>query len=525
MTTNNPKISFTGVPANVASPLYKTILLVGQSNTATAGIYKDLELDTIADIETKFGSGQHLTEMLKESISVVSNSFRKPKIIAVSYQDDNSGDVAKVLKLSVTGTATETKFLKLKINSLNQDKVASRIATIMGSRLTQGANLLGYSKNPTIISGSPKNAKLGFHPILKGIYSNDCIVEVEITKGMTQNQIATAISNAITSKTSSVFSSAVNGTNANEVDLTAKNKGIVSQGYTIELVNNTLSSGVSVAITQTTEGSGTIDISNILNITDSNGIKLSSLNFEFVVVPYSFTISNLVSDAYSKIENVLQTNNVCLDYLIIQATAIDTSSNTEINNLASANPTSEEGRVRALFVLNKVKNWQNYFVINYDEKNKLENKQFSYIQSEVDGSSTTGITKTLSNQDSYKDINKVLSYSVVREAIVELFVPRDFTGEEDYNENGISGTTSYNKADIIRIFTLYRDILDGSSLDDIYADNFSGLLKNDEKSKNDFDELLENSISFDSSTGTLSQQIVTNFVDVIKNLNIISYNS
>ena len=62
-------------------------------------------------------------------------------------------------------------------------------------------------------------------------------------------------------------------------------------------------------------------------------------------------------------------------------------------------------------------------------------------------------------------------------------------------------------------------------MDDIYADNFSGLLKNDEKSKNDFDELLENSISFDSSTGTLSQQIVTNFVDVIKNLNIISYNS
>jgi hypothetical protein len=499
--------------------LYRTVLLVGQSNVAVAGIYKDLQNKTEEQINTIFGANSHLSFLIKDALKMF-YGFTKPRLMAVSYRDD-AEDVKRVLNLEVLGTATESRFLELKINSLNADRIATQTVSAFASIFTEEASCTNFLNNSTVQTGAFKNIAIGYHPVLANIYDNDVIVEVEITSGMTQNQIAAAINTAINAKLNSVYTASVTD---NDVILTASHKGLIGQNFTFEIIKSTIPAGISTVITQTTAGSGSVDITNILNLTDENGDKLEILDFDYVVVPYGFSVSNLVIDAKAKFDDVLLYNNKALDYHIFQATSIDLSTDTELDALAVANPISVNNLTRSILVIEKKDNFSNKPLIDYSKIKKIELKQFISIDKKTDNSVFLGNCYSLSSDSIYKELNKLFSVSAIRELYVEHFIPVDFTGEQNYDEFGVSIGLNYNKEDIIAIFKKYRDIIDGTdTTDSKYLDRFSGLIKNNSQARIDYDEILTNSIRFDSSQ-TLSMNLLFNLVETIKNLAITSFN-
>ena len=505
--------------AVVDQTFYKTILLVGQSNVATAGIYKDLHLKTVNQINTMFGADSHLAFLIKDSLTMF-QGFVKPKIMAVSYKD-NLADVKRVLNLEITGTSTEQKTLQVKINSLNPDRISTQTVSAFASFFTEDAFCIDYSRNGKLIRGSIKNTASGYHPVFSTIYNNDVIVEIDITEGMTQNQIATLINTKINASVNALYDSTVLD---NDLTLTATHKGIIGQNFTFEIVQSTIPAGVSFNLTQTTAGSGVIDTSSILDITDEEGVKLSSLRFDYVVIPYGFSITNLVNDAKAKFDNVLEYNNRCLDYYIFQSTSIDLSSDVALDSLASANPTTEKGLARCLIILEKKDNFTNKGVFEYDKRYLIKLKQFTPFQIEEDKTFNLGNCSSLSNNEIYADLTKLFSVSIIRKLYVETFIPEDFTGAENYDANGISNTLNYTKSDIEAFFENYRDYVDGTlTTHPIYKDRFSGLIKRNDEVRSQYNEILANSIYFDSSQ-TLNLSLMFNLVETIKNLFISSYN-
>ena len=498
--------------------LFRTVVLIGQSNTAIAGIYKDLEYKTEEQINTLFGADSHLGMLVKDSVKMF-GGFVKPKLMAVSYQDIVS-DVARVLEVQITGTATEDKILQLKINSLNPDRVSTQTASAFASLFTEDATCVDFVKNGKIERGSIRNIATGYHPILANIYDNDVIVEVSISSGMTQNQIATAINAAINAKVDCLYNSTVA---TNTLTLTATHKGLIGQNFTFEIIKSTIPAGITTSISQTTAGSGIIDISDILNVVDSDGEKLGSLDFDYVVVPYGFSISNLATDSKAKFDNVLQYNNKALDYHIFQAKAVDLSNDTEINALAVANSPYDKGLTRSIIIVEKKDNFTNKGIYDYSKKVLIESKQFIPLEKEREGGIFLGYCYSLSNDSVYKDLTKLFSVSAIREIYVEHLIPLNFTGIETYDENGASTAVNYNKSDIISIFQQFRDIIDGSNISTVFLNRFSNLIKSNSTARSQYDEILENSINFDSSQ-TLSVNLFFNLVEAIKNLYITSFN-
>ena len=498
--------------------LFRTVLLVGQSNVAVAGIYKDLQNKTEEQINTMFGANSHLSFLIKDCLKMFSG-FTKPKLMAVSYRDD-AEDVKRVLNLEILGTATETRFLELKMNSLNPDRIATQTASAFASIFTEDAFCTDFLNNSIVQKGEFKNIATGYHPILANIYDNDIIIEVEIASGMTQNQIATAINTAINAKLNSIYTSSVTD---NDVILMASHKGLIGQNFTFEIIKSTIPAGISTVITQTTAGSGSIDISNILNIADENGDKLEVLDFDYVVVPYGFSVSNLVIDAKAKFDDVLLYNNKALDYHIFQATSLDLSDDIALDSLAVANPISVNNLTRSMLIIEKKDNFSNKPLVDYSKIKRIELKQFISIDKKTDNSVFLGNCYSLSNDSVYKELNKLFSVSAIRELYVEHFIPIDFTGEQNYDEFGISIGLNYNKEDIIAIFKQYRDIIDGTETKSTCGNRFSGLIKSDAQARIDYDEILTNSIRFDSSQ-TLSMNLLFNLVETIKNLAITSFN-
>lgn len=498
--------------------LFRTVVLVGQSNTAIAGIYKDLEYKTEEQIDTLFGADSHLAFLIKDSVKMF-NGFVKPKLMAVSYQDIVS-DVARALELQITGTASEDRLLQIKVNSLNPDRVSTQTASAFASFFTEDATCVDFVKNGKLQRGSIRNIASGYHPMLANVYDNDVIIDVSISSGMTQNQIATAINTAINAKANCLYNSTVA---TNTLTLTATHKGLISQNFTFEIIKSTIPAGITTSISQTVAGSGIVDISNILNLTDSEGDKLGSLDFDYIVVPYGLSISNLVIDSKAKFDNVLQFNNKALDYHIFQAKAVDLSNDTEINALATANPLSENGLTRSLIVVEKKDNFTNKPIYDYSKKSLIEFKQFIPLEREREGAVFLGNCYSLSNDSVYKDLTKLFSVSAIREVYVEHLIPLYFTGSETYDENGASTEISYNKSDIITIFQQFRDIIDGSNISTVFLNRFSNLIKSNSDARSQYDEILENSINFDSSQ-TLSVNLFFNLVEAIKNLYITSFN-
>ncbi len=112
-----PTISAPIEDARVDTSTFQTLVVVGQSNDATAGLYKDLRFLTHAQINTKFGADSHIAAMLRDVLTVYADSITKPRIWAASYADVVT-DTARILESTVTGTATRDCTIKININGL-----------------------------------------------------------------------------------------------------------------------------------------------------------------------------------------------------------------------------------------------------------------------------------------------------------------------------------------------------------------------------------------------------------------------
>ena len=514
----NPTASYLQKNPDIASPFTRTVVIVGQSNSAASGLYKGIEIMSIKQINTQFGASSHLASLLREAVTNYSNSLVKPKLWAISYQDLVTAK-ERVLQTTVTGIPTSDRVLKLKINSLNPDRVIASQVSVHSLILTSGAR---YDEFATGISyeGNPQNATNSFNPNLSKIFDNDTIIEINITKGMTEDQCALAINSAINASSTSIYSSVVTG---KVLTITSKHKGSLANNFSFEFdPKTTRDLGTTFPTIESIVGTGVVDATNILDITDDEGVKLSDLNFDFIVLPFGYSVTALVNDSKLKRDNVIDYNNRCLNYYIFRATALNLSSNTAINALALAEPLEEKGLMKSISILD-IDGLAFRAISNPDKRRMVESKQFSPIQKEENGKISVGNLYTLYNEPEFINFELELAAGIVREAYVELFVGRDRQFKSASFTTGSSTNASLLDASIIKeIFKGYRDILDGSNKGSEFGEILTGLISNSSKARERYDELLEKKFSFNKSAKMASVEFITELTQPLKAIQIIN---
>ena len=513
----NPKVSFQNIDALQDTSFFRKIVIVGQSNTATEGLYKDIEYDDLQGIEEKFGKSSHIGRALRDA-SVMLSGFIKPKIWAVSYKD-NSAAIARVLETTVSGTATKSFTQKIKIHSLDPFNVITQVTIAHGMRETKGCACASVYANGAISVGSPANSAGQFNAPLPNITTNDVIIEVAITKGDTATAIATKISDAVQANQYSVYSAA---SNSGVVTFTSKHKGTISQDFSIEFVANSSVTGVTFNTLEDTAGSDAVDISDILtNVKDQENTPLGELDFDYIVVPYSYNINNLIIDAKAKWDNVSAYGNRAMDYRIMQATAINLDNNTELDALTNDNPINIDGITRHLCVLSK----DDFIIrpVRYSKISLIESRQFTPIQQEFDDTVTVGNPFTLSSQTGWKDLSRVLASSVARYFIVEKRLPLVYREKSWSNGTAIQSFVITKEISVAESkFT--RDILDGTNLNSIYGSDYAQVIDNSEIARSQFDEYIEANTSFDITTNTLTIKHTQVLLNGIQNIFITAFN-
>ena len=513
----NPRVSFQNLDGLSNTSFFRTVVIVGQSNTATAGLYKDIEFDDIQAIDDKFGKSSHIGRALKDA-SIMLTGFVKPKLWAVSYADKSTA-VARVLESIVSGVATKSYVQKIKIHSLDPFNASAQVAVAHAMRETKGCACASVSANGSITNGRPANAAAQFNAPLQKIKTNDVIVDVSIAKGDDATTIATKIKNAINSNEYSVYTAT---NTAGVITLTSKHKGEISQSFAVEFLANSSITGVSIATVEDIAGSDSVDISTMLtSVLDSDNTPLGELDFDYIVVPYSYNIDNLITDASAKWENVTAYGNRALDYRIIQAIDIDLSNNTELDALTNDNAIELNGIVRHLCVLSK----DDLIIrpVRYTKTSLIESRQFTPIQLEFDNSITVGNSFTLSNQFGFVRLNRVLSSSVARAFIVEKAIPSFF--QEKSWSNGVSIQSFVITRDEAIAWAKYtRDILDGTNINTEYKSDYAQVIDNSPEAREQFNEYIESSIDFDISSNTLSMKFVQFLLNGIENISITATN-
>lgn len=513
----NPKVNYLTRDAVVDTSFSQTIVITGQSNTATAGLYKDIELKTVAQINTLFGADSHLASLLRDAYQIQKNSLIKAKIWAVSYADNGAG-TARILESTVSGTSTAAGTLKVKINSLNPDRTAVQNAAIYGLRNTKGAYAGDYAKN-SVELGAPSRANMGFNPLLADAFTQDVIVEVEVPSGSTAAAVAALINTVVNASTTAIYGSSVLSA---VVTLTCNHKGTLGNVMSVEYLD--IPAGLAISTVEDTAGSGVVTATAILDLEDSEGVKLSELDFNIITLPYGYSVAALVTDAKAKWDNVADYSNRCLEYFIVRGTAIDTSDSGDISTLASAEPIAETGIVKILFV-SRLDGLYIRGVTDATQIAALEAVQFSPIQKDMKiGKITTGNTYTLSNSTGFVNVERTFAAARIREFIVELMLPADFQ-ERSFTSGTSVNTYTYNKNDVISLFQYYRDILDGTNKNSAYAIDWQGLLDNSADARATYDEILDLSFSFDKVTGQMILNLINDLTDPIKSIYLISYYS
>lgn len=509
----DPKVS---APIDASAPdtsYYQTLLLQGQSNTADAGLYKDLEYLTQEEIDTEFGAGSHLAAMLRDVYSIWENSVIKPKLWAASYQD-NSSAVARILEAVVSGTSTEERYLKLRINSLNPDRICAQEAAILAARNTKGAYCAEYALG-SLQFGAPKEAARIFTPKLVKATTNDVIVEVLIPKSTSAADAAALISAAINAETRSLYTSTVDTAT---LTLTATHKGSLGNFFAIEVVPDSLADGLSITITEDTAGSGVVDATGVLDLEDSTGTALEDLTINFVVTPISYSIAALTTDAKAKFDNVTAYQNKSKAYQILRATAIDTSDSDEVDSLASSEPIETNGVVKSLAVL-KTSGLVIRGVSKVSEWDYLESKQFTAIKYENDtGIFYVGACSSLSNVARFKNIEAVIAALAVRKFVVEKAIPR-FFGEKGFTTGEVTSDAVTNIEGVIAEFDAVGRVLDGTNVsDEEYGSDYAGLVVSGSAAQERRTTILKNSTYFDSSAKMLVLKFANELIDPIRSI-------
>jgi phage tail sheath gpL-like len=125
------------------------------------------------------------------------------------------------------------------------------------------------------------------------LYVGNAFAEIAVAKGDAQADIATAIVAALTAKPDLPVTAAVNGATAHQIDLTAKNKGLV--GNDIPLALTAANNCITATIVAMAAGSGDPDITSAL-------AAVFGYQYNKIVVPY--TDATALDDLDDHLENV-----------------------------------------------------------------------------------------------------------------------------------------------------------------------------------------------------------------------------
>ena len=508
----DPNISAPIQDASVDTTSARTLVLVGQSNTATAGLYKDLEYSTHTQINTKFGEASHLGAILRDVITMYSDSIVKPKLWVASYTDVGA-DTARILESTITGTATKNCTLKIKINSLNPDRTAAQTAAVAALRMTKGAYCGDYTIGNEEF-GVPNLASNNFTPILAKATSNDVIVEVSVVSGENASAIAAKINAAINASTKSLYSSTVSSA---VVTLTCRHKGVIGNFIAVEAVPSSFRDcGFTIATVEDTAGVGVPDITGILNLEDEDDVKLGSSDFNQIALPYAYSTTALINDSFAKFENVLAYGNKCLEYMIFKGTAIDTADTSAVNTVASANPKEEKGVVKCILI-SKLAGLVVKGVSDYSESAYIKSKQLSPIQYDAKFGYNVGATSTLSNSTAFAPISAFFASSMAREYVAEKKIQVDFF-EKSYAFGSGAKISIIDRTEALGLFENYYDVMAGNKSDVVYGTDYSGLIDNSDAAKRNFLDALSLKFSFDKATGQLTSKAIYELLAPIKGI-------
>lgn len=507
-----PVISAPIEDAGVDTSSIQTLLIVGQSNDATAGLYQNLEYSTHAEVNTKFGEDSHIAALLRDIITQNSDSTIKPKLWAVSYEDV-SDDTARVLEVTVSGTATKDCTLNININGLSPDRTSAQAAGIAALRMTKGA----YCGDFTIGNeefGKPNLASNNFTPILAKATYNDVIVQVAVSSGDSASTIAAAINTAINAETKSLYSSTVSSA---VVTLTCKHKGAIGNFIGFEAVASSFrDAGFTISAVEDTAGAGSPDASDILDLTDEDGTKLSALNFNQIALPYGYSSSALKNDSYSKFENILNYGNKGLEYMIFQGTAIDTSSTSAVNTVASAHPTEEKGAVKCI-IISRINGLAIKGITDSSDYSYISTKQLTPLLYDKDRGYSLMDTSTLSDSTSFAPISGFFASSMSRKYVAEKRIQTDFF-EKSFTFGTSNKVSILNKAQAIGLFEFYFDVLAGNKTDPVYGDDYCGLIDNSESARKNFVDVVNLKFSFDKVSGQLTSKAIYDLIAPIKGI-------
>lgn len=498
----DPNISAPIEDASTDTSVKQVLLVVGQSNDSAAGLFKDLEFSTHKQIDTKFGADSHLSAVLRDVITMYSDSITKPALWAASYADVTE-DTARVLESTVTGTATKDCTLKININGLNPDRTSAQAAAVAALRMTKGAYCGDYTIGNEEF-GSPNLASANFASILAKATYNDVILEVAVSSGDNASAIATKINAAINASTKSLYSSTVSSA---VVTLTCEHKGAIGNFVGFEPIASSFrDAGFTIATVEDTAGAGYPVTTGILDLEDEDGTKLSALNFTQIALPYGYSSAALQNDAFAKQKNVLAYGNKCLEYMIFKGTAVDTSSNSAINTVASSHPVEEKGIVKCI-LLSRLSGLVIKGVSDYNESAYIKSKQLTPIQSDSRFGYNLGAPSTLSDSVTFAPISAFFASSMARKFIVEKKVQIDYFGKS-YAFGSSNKVSVLDKENALALFELYYDVLAGNKSDAVYGSDYSGLIDNSDSAKRNFLDALNAKLSFDKVTGQLTSKAI-----------------
>lgn len=185
------------------------IMVIGNKlNTGTKAALTPQLVTSAEQAAQYFGAGSLLADMLAKVLAA-----RPSAEIWATAVVDNGAGVAAVGKLSFTGSPTKAGIISLMVGGVN--------------------------------------------------------VQVAVSTADTPTTIATAVAAAIVAKTQAVATAAVDGTNAFEVNLTAKNKGLHGNEIDIRhsyFLGEELPAGLTLTITAMSSGAGNPDITSVFPV-------------------------------------------------------------------------------------------------------------------------------------------------------------------------------------------------------------------------------------------------------------------
>jgi len=504
-----------------------TVAIIGQTTeNIEKRIYDGIENYTSKQVDKLFGAKSYISMQLKDAITCCSASgVYKPKIIAIPVQDHSADTSNKkqVTQLTVEILSAANTTLNIRVGKLNPSRLEVQYAVGHAIKYTENSNCSSFTVNGISV-GNPSNASKGSTvPSLPFIYDNDVVISVDVKKTDTAGAIAAKIKKAFDLNSNFPFVVV----QADEVlTLTSVHVGYCGSLISIELEN----SSIRLLKEEITAGIGTMDISDILEVKDTNDGKFGDYQVHFTPISDGIVSKAqrlaLVEDRYAKYKDVQQYSNLSLQGMITTVLPFDLTKSIDVPAEADEtieqfhidNPLYEEGVCQQYIVINKGVDVASFKPVNTYEKMKLiQDLQMSCIC--LDNDKVTIRVSPAYNRSDIAEIKFVdffFQIYFVKEKLIEHITNTTLGyGENNYTTGKSSSTTILTKKAIMDSIMLAYDHFNGSKTTDTTFAPFSGLIVEDADNRETARLTLESQFSYTKPTKSIVIAFVQDLVQPI----------